>query len=493
MAIWSSFSRLVSRNRTRLAWVCGTVASGYVLLKYAQTKWDESQTKREGEQVARANIKRHFEQNLHDASFVVASLLPTLGEHLFVSLDVEQITAKLQQTRSQPKQVSFDTQEQSKQQQLSDQPGAHNLKSLGNDSTETVACEKPVEPLEKSKLELWEEIKILSFTRTISSVYLINLLTVFTTLQLSILGRFFYLDSVATIAQQNQSGDVSFGENEGLGTQFKTQSRYISEYTERQYLTFSWYLLNIGWKRCVERVQKIVEDIVGRLSLKTPIGHGELVDLIGQIRFAFEHDDVHKSLFHRMDLYLLPLEGEEKVVLKDGGITIEDGASKVTHVVEPPLKHLLDDTRDFLESPDFQSVLQECLNESFDLLLLQLKPHFTANSLAAGQVRPSRLAFEPNIIGSAATFSSSGLSSGTSSVPSDCIGESASGANEESPELAVSAKIIPLAGVLPIISRTVHHVVNGVPNLFLDVISSNPNLKALSIIVYTSWHNSIAT
>lgn len=38
----------------------------------------------------------------------------------------------------------------------------------------------------------------------------------------------------------------------------------VSDETERRYLTFSWYVLNVGWKECVARVQKAVEEVVGR-------------------------------------------------------------------------------------------------------------------------------------------------------------------------------------------------------------------------------------
>jgi len=46
-------------------------------------------------------MKRRFEQNQQDCVFTVLSLLPTLGDQLLHELNVESITAKLQQSRSQ--------------------------------------------------------------------------------------------------------------------------------------------------------------------------------------------------------------------------------------------------------------------------------------------------------------------------------------------------------------------------------------------------------
>lgn len=66
---------------------------------------------------------------MNDCSFAVGSLLPTLSEHLFADLDVERVTAKLQQNR--------------------------NAKT--NDAGE------PMDDRQRSeqKLALWEELKIL--------------------------------------------------------------------------------------------------------------------------------------------------------------------------------------------------------------------------------------------------------------------------------------------------------------------------------------------
>ncbi|EGF83659.1 hypothetical protein BATDEDRAFT_22540 [Batrachochytrium dendrobatidis JAM81] len=467
MAIWSSLSELISRNRTRLAWVCGTAASGYMLIKFAQTKWDESQARREVEQVSKANIKRHFEQNLNDCSFVVSSLLPTLSEHLFVSLDVEFVTAKLQQSRSQSKQVSFDQNQTSEQNQSIDPEQQNNPSQPKSDPLASL-------PLKTTKLEMWEDIKIMSFTRTISSIYLLNLLTIFTTIQLSILGRFFYLDSVATLSQQRECDYEDLNESLNPPHLLAAEPRHISEEVERQYLTFSWYLLNIGWEKCVSRVRGIVETVVGSIPLKGPINYTRLVHIINQIRTEFEHDDLQKDLLHRMDMYLLPPEGKEDMVLKDGGITVEDGGIKQKYVAESTLKHLLDETRDFLESSDFQFVLQSCLNESFELLLSQFKPQFSFLKDEPFESHPNRKELNP-------------VTASTLSAVTDDGGETEGVIKTELAKPDVFTKTIPLAGVLPTISRTIHHIVNGVPNLFLDVISSNPHLKSLSVVVYTDW------
>jgi peroxin-3 len=70
-----------------------------------------------------SSVKRRFEQNQQDCHFTVMSLLPTLGEHVLEWLNIEQLTAQLQ---------------------LLTKPNPN------------------VPPPTKTKVELWEEIKVKS-------------------------------------------------------------------------------------------------------------------------------------------------------------------------------------------------------------------------------------------------------------------------------------------------------------------------------------------
>ncbi|KAJ3187669.1 peroxin [Gaertneriomyces sp. JEL0708] len=387
------------RNRRKFYYLGGTVGTGYVLLKYAQFKWREFQQRREIEQTAKANVKRRFEQNLQDCTFAVASLLPTLGENLFQELNVEMVTAQLQQSRSR-------------------QEGEPSPAAGG-----------------KSKMELWDELKILSFTRTVSAVYLTTLLILFTHLQLNLLGRFFYLDSVVAFSQDMHERQLT-------GT--AGSRRGVSDGTERKYLTFSWYILNVGWKRCVARVKKAVEEVVGSISLKEQVSFASLMDILEKVRLNIEADDTSP-----MTSFLLPEEGKEEEVLRAGG-----GAEADAFTVDAELRGLLDETRDFLESEDFKKVVGKCLDEGFDILAKQLKPSFFAEETMKAK---------------------SGIM------------ELAEGDSGEAFTNEAKGKQILFAGVLPIVSRIVHNIVNGVPNVFVEVISTQPDLKAFSVVMYTGW------
>jgi peroxin-3 len=232
--------------------------------------------------------------NIKDCHFVVESLLPSLKDNIFQELNVEFLTSQLKQ-----KQVDSNT---------------------------------LLEESKKQKREMWNELKIQAICRTIAAIYLLNLLTLFTTVQLSLLGRILYLDSVRALASSAQTSDLD--PKQGTNT-----FRSISEEIERQYLTLSWYILNIGWKQCVERIRKSVLKHTMMVPLTMAFTHDSLMELIYNIRQDVDHEN--GQLF-RFDTFLLPVEGSEGFVFSQGGVSKTD-------TLDPSLQLLLDETRDFLE------------------------------------------------------------------------------------------------------------------------------------------------
>lgn len=112
-----------------------------------------------------------------------------------------------------------------------------------------------------------------AFTRTITSLYLLTLLTLQTHVQLNLLGRASYVSSVIAALPPSPSPDpltrgMNFDEDLELALygarEEKDASQVgVSKRTEREYLTFSWWLLHRGWKIVAERVKRAVEEVVG--------------------------------------------------------------------------------------------------------------------------------------------------------------------------------------------------------------------------------------
>lgn len=119
----------------------------------------------------------------------------------------------------------------------------------------------------QSKGELWAEIKMLSLARSIASLYLLALLVMQTHVQLNLIGRYKYLGSLVDEAEKEQAREKSGvqgrmgGIDSPKGKEDRSTRGGIDAQTEVQYLTFSWWLLNEGWKDVVQRVQDGVEQV----------------------------------------------------------------------------------------------------------------------------------------------------------------------------------------------------------------------------------------
>lgn len=122
-------------------------------------------------------------------------------------------------------------------------------------------------------------------TRTLTVLYSITLLTIFTNIQLSLLGRYKYIQSVIQLERDEDarsrlqhelslssmllssvfdtvgSRDVEALLDEQTGLEEGIWREGVDAETERKYLTLSWWILNVGWKDVGERVRRGVEEV----------------------------------------------------------------------------------------------------------------------------------------------------------------------------------------------------------------------------------------
>lgn len=110
--------------------------------------------------------------------------------------------------------------------------------------------------------------------------------------------------------------------------------------------------------------------------------------------------------------------------------------------IEPELRSLLDETKDFLESPDSSVVLRSCLDKAFAQLSSNLAHLFVDDSVPQGN---------------ATRF-------------------------EE-----LQDKKVRLAAVLPALARASHSVLTAVPNEFAQAVAENRELQEFSAVVYSNF------
>lgn len=322
--MWESIKGFFRRHRRKFL-VTGVVIGGvYLLGRYARWRLAEWQRQREMEYVEQARKQHHFESNLRTCTVTLFSLIPSLRDALMEKLNCETITSKLR--------------------------------------------EKPA-----NKLELWEQLKILSFTRTLSSIYSSCMLFVFLRVQLNIVGGYLYLDSLIPTAENSNGRQVHIGE--GL---------------QKRYLALVRYLLGDGLDFLLEKIRRSVEDILGEVSLKEKFSHTEVTKLVGHIRQSIEFSNhsipikrtspdapngTVKNGHHRMPLqkYMLPSD-------------IESLCDSTSEGEDDNFSNLVGETLDILDSEDCHTVLNMCLDAGFSHVMSSMIPFFQVEELELGAV-----------------------------------------------------------------------------------------------------------
>ena len=340
-------------------------------------------------------MKRRFEQNQIDCTFTVLALLPTATENIIAALPVEQLTHELQEKKAE----RLARAAEGAQSELSSAPSSirdGDTASLTSFQTGSFIhasqlAEDPNQPrLRKSKAQLWNEIKITSMTRACTLIYTLSLLTLLTRIQLNLLGRLSYVTSVILLAQPptpERSNSISLEDHDDTNPNSHSTSGHDFE-TNRRYLTFSWHLLNRGYAQIQAKVEEAVKEIFGSISPTEAITPARLSDLILAIRRKVEGATEHERYATRWLPYLLPPQEDEASLLIESGVitpppsssansspgsepnaTANISPSSYYNTANGPLRNLLDETADLIDSPTFTRIHTMVLNTLFSHLI----------------------------------------------------------------------------------------------------------------------------
>jgi peroxin-3 len=238
--MFSNLWSFVKRHRRKFIFTGCFVGGAILLGRYARKKFSEYQENEANECLINIRRQHHFDSNQRTCNTTVLSMLPSLRDTLHKKLDTESLTAELRN--------------------------------------------KPV-----NKIEIWEQLKILSFTRTFVSVYSCCMLVVCLRVQLNILGGYMYLDTL-------------HGKNGLLNNAI-----YATSDVQKKYLAGIQYLFEKGLDELINDVKSAVGSVLSELSLKQAISVATLQDIIGLIRRKVEyhqhngyHDGTPSSLCRYM-------------------------------------------------------------------------------------------------------------------------------------------------------------------------------------------------
>lgn len=361
--MFSSTWNFLKRHKRKFIFAGAFVGGAYFLAKYAKSKIGELQEREASEYIAQARRQFHFESNQRTCNMTVLSILPTLREAITHHLDSESLT--------------------------------------------TLLKTKPA-----NKLEIWEDLKIISFTRSIVAVYSTCMLVVLLRVQLNIIGGYLYLDN-------------SVGKNGA--------APLAPPDVQQQYLSSIQHLLGDGLSELITVVKRAVQDTIGGLSLKESLSLLDLEQQLGWIRAQVE-GQTHTAGTHTPP----PLA---RFMMSDEESTLADQACGLTEQDVMTIK-LLNETRDMLESPDFVTVLNTCLNRGFSRFLDNMAEFF----------RPPP-------------------------------GDSAPSCSPDS----LSQVSLPLAKIIPVVNGQIHTICSETPSHFVQDLLMIDQVKEFAANVYESF------
>ncbi|CAF4842178.1 unnamed protein product [Pieris macdunnoughi] len=281
--MFSTIKNFLHRHRRKFLVTGAVLGSIYFLMSYAQKKlreWQETEAKKFFEMTRK---KQHFESTERTCNQTILSLSKIVSENILTSLNTEEIVQKLQ-----------------------DNPG--------------------------NKLELWEQIKIMIFTRICVLVYALSILQVTLRIQLNIIGGYLYRDSVL--------------EHEPL----------IDSNLQSKYLSLCHHFVGAGLEDLVRQIERVVKRVVDPISLKKKITLLEVEQTFWSIQTILCTDTNEGDPVKKMVHYLVDH----------------------TEINEAKFDTIVKETMDVLESDEVTSVTMSTISRSFSSVIDEIANLFVS-------------------------------------------------------------------------------------------------------------------
>lgn len=284
--MFSSFRNYLNRHKKKFI-VTGAVFGGlYLLTSYAQRKlreWQENEAKKFFEMTRK---KQHFESTERTCNQTILSLSKIVSESILNLLNTEEIVQKLQESPD-------------------------------------------------NKLALWEQMKIMIFTRICALVYALCVLQVTLRVQLNVIGGYLYRDSV-----------------------HETESLIDSE-LQAKYLSLCHHFVGKGVEDLVKQVEKAVKRVMDPVSLKKKINLQEVEQMFWSIQTVLCTDTTDGDPVQKMVHFLV------------GHTDLND--AKLDTIVR--------ETMDILESDEVQTITMSSVSRSFSSVIDEIANLFVTKSV----------------------------------------------------------------------------------------------------------------
>ncbi|CAI9113497.1 OLC1v1014111C3 [Oldenlandia corymbosa var. corymbosa] len=301
------------RHKRKVYVTLGVLGSGYFLYKlYDAHKRrisdleTEFARQRENEELIKAQLQAHFDniQKIADSA-TLPHVMQQLSIRVADELDLAPLTERLMKGKGQPNALT--------------------------------AAEK---------LDLWDRLKILSFTRMVLSLWSMTILNLFIRVQVNILGRHLYIDTAR-----------------GLGnSDLIEEADLIDRDDEQQFLAIADFLSNYEVPALAAIVEAATSEVLKGKQLKDFFSSSVLHDTIVQILDTF----MSTRNPHQWLRYLIPDDPRMYKFLKTPEIDSED------HSRVSKFEQLTDETRAVLSSAEFGNILDVSLRVLVDAVVEEI-------------------------------------------------------------------------------------------------------------------------
>lgn len=284
----SSIRGFINRHKKKFI-VTGCVVGGtMIIFHYARKKLQEFQENQAKEFIEKTRRLNHFESTELTCNQAIIGLSSNLHAEIMKLLDTNEILGKL---RKNP----------------------------------------------ENKIELWENLKIISFTRLTVLIYATSMLVITLRVQLNILGGYLYKDSITTDTK-------------------------ISDEIRQSYLSLIQYFLNEGLQELVKLIKTKITEILKSHSLDEELRLADIEQIFWSIQMAINNDkkDPNSKILH----YVLPS------TINDSGL----------------LQKMYNETLDMLESEDVTILCSNNVSRGFSIAVDNIAEYYSGTKKSNGVI-----------------------------------------------------------------------------------------------------------
>ncbi|GBP79816.1 Peroxisomal biogenesis factor 3 [Eumeta japonica] len=283
--MFSAIKNFLHRHRRKFIVTSAVIGGAYLLSRYAQRKLREWQEREAKKFLEMTRKKQHFESTERTCNQTIISLSKIVSESILNELNTEELVKKLQETP-------------------------------------------------ENKVTLWEQIKIMIFTRICVLVYALCILQVTLRVQLNIIGGYLYKDSV------------------------HEEAPLIDSALQAKYLSLCHHFVSQGVGDLIRQIEKAVKRVVGQVSLKKKITLQEVEQLFWSIQTILCTDSLDSNPVRQMVNYLI------------GHADLSD----------PKLNTIVQETMDVLESDEITSLTMSSISRSFSVVMDEIANLFASKA-----------------------------------------------------------------------------------------------------------------